>query len=100
MTALAGAVRLFLRHKLLWLINLIGNAAALLALWWWLGLRDETAGQIALSVVAGIVLIVVFSWLHGIALAGFRAPAGIPAFVVISLLRPLLLTQVLLALLH
>lgn len=78
MTALAGALRLLLSRKLLWLIHLLGNAAGVLALWWWLGLPDETAGQIALSAVAAALLAVFFVWLHGAALAAFRTGAGVP----------------------
>jgi hypothetical protein len=79
MTALLDALRLVLSRKLLWLAQVVGNAAMLLAVWWWLGLPDETVGQIVLSIVAAAVLLALFVWIHTAALAAYREPAGVPS---------------------
>lgn len=78
MTALLDALKLLLSRKLLWLIQVVGNAAMLLAVWWWLGLPDETVGQIVLSIVAAAVLLALFVWMHTAALAAYRQPSGVP----------------------
>lgn len=78
MTALLDAFRLVLSRKSLWLVHVLGNAAMLLGVWWWLGLPDETVGQIVLSAVAAVVLVALFVWMHAAALTGYRQPAGVP----------------------
>ncbi|HWR53864.1 MAG TPA: hypothetical protein VN428_22325 [Bryobacteraceae bacterium] len=78
MTALLDALSLVLSRKLLWLVHVVGNAVMLLAVWWWLGLPDETVGQIAVSAFAAAVLLALFVWMHTAALAAYREPAGVP----------------------
>lgn len=78
MKVFAEALRAVWRRRLLWLIQVAGNLAAVVAVWWWLGLPDATAAEIALSVVAAVVIVVVFSWLHAATLAAYYEQRGIP----------------------
>ncbi len=56
--------------KLLWLIQFVGNAVAMLAAWWWLGLPDATLSQIALSVLAAIIIVGAYAWVQATLLSG------------------------------
>ncbi|MGE5489019.1 MAG: hypothetical protein ACM3ZB_14485 [bacterium] len=78
MTALLDALHAVAQRKLLWLIHLGGNAAAAVAVWWWLGLPESTAAQIALSLVSAAAIIFGVLWMHTAALAAYRGASGVP----------------------
>ncbi len=56
----------------LWLLNFIGNAAALAAWYLWLLVPDAHGWQIAFSLLAAICIIVLVVWLRGGTFAYFR----------------------------
>jgi hypothetical protein len=68
------ALKAVWQHKLLWLVHVVGNAAAALAAWWWLGLPESTVWNVALSALAAIVIAVLFLWMHSAALVAYRGP--------------------------
>jgi hypothetical protein len=62
-------------------LQLIGNAALVLAVYQWLWIPDRTRGDLALTAISGIAILAVALWLHGATLAYFRmahAAAGEP----------------------
>ncbi len=77
MNAILEALRAVSQRKLLWLVHILGNAAALAAAWWWLGLPDETVWQVALSFVAALAIIAGVLWMHAAALAARCEPSGV-----------------------
>jgi hypothetical protein len=68
----------------LWLIEFVGNALLIALFYWWLGIRDSRASQIALSFAVGAVLIAGAVWLHS--LTFHKKPLRFAALALIFLL--------------
>lgn len=58
--------------KRLVLLHVLGNAALLGIVYWWLGLGDANAGQLLLTFVTALAAIVAELWLHAGSFAWFR----------------------------
>lgn len=69
-----------LRRPMLIPIHLAGNAVLLVLFYLWLGLADRTAGDLVISAVLLLLIVLGALWLYGVMLAAFHAPADQPVF--------------------
>ena len=65
-------------RKALWGAQLGGNLVLAALAWGWLNLPEGAVVQVLASAALALVILVGALWLHGVTLAAFRSPAGVP----------------------
>jgi hypothetical protein len=61
----------------LWALHLVANAAVVAGAYFWLGIGDASALQLAATLLIGLLLVAFTVWLHGAVFTHFREP-GLP----------------------
>lgn len=88
----ASLPRTLLHRWPLWILQLAVNAALLALAWYWLTLPEATIGQLVLSALIAMVVLIAGLWLQGVTLAAFRpSPTALPVMAVARRLPALLL---------
>src|SRR5688572_11942985 len=66
-------MRAAFQEKRVWIVQLLGNAAIVVLIYWWLSIPDRRITDLVLSGVAGVLIVFAAVWMHTAALARFEA---------------------------
>ncbi len=88
---MAEAFRAVWRQRMLWALQLVGNATLMGLAWFWLSLSEASVWNLIASALIAVMVVVGALWLHGTTLAAFRRRFGLPPFLAMLRRVPALL---------